>query len=61
MRDHPKHDVTVLAGMWGVKLTPYMRLRLNQTFSHIFQEEMFFANRYKYIYADQDLLRNDIW
>ena len=61
MRDHPKHGWAVLAGMWGAKLTPYMRLRLKQTFSHIFQEKLFFANRNGSIYSDQYLIRDNIW
>ena len=61
MRDHPLHGWEVLAGMWGVKLTPHMRLRLKQTFSHIFHEKLFFANPDESIYSDQYLIRDHIW
>ena len=60
MRDHPKHGAVVLGGMWGVKLTPYMRLRLTETFAQIFQKELFFTNR-NVFNSDMILIREDIW
>lgn len=60
MRDHPHHDVTVLGGMWGAKLTPYIRSRMRQSFGTIFKSKIFFANRY-IREPDQELLRDYIW
>ena len=61
MRDHPHHNEAVLGGLWGIKMTPKMRLLMNKTFETIFtKSSSFYGSRKEYSH-DQTLLRNFIW
>ena len=59
-RDHKGHSDPILGGMWGVKLTPYVRTRMNQSFVDIFDAKLFFSDRNEYM-PDMDLLKEYIW
>ena len=61
MRDHPNHNETVLGGLWGIKMTPKMRLLMNKTFETIFTKSASFCGSRKEYNHDQTLLRNFIW
>ena len=60
MRDHPQHNVPILGGLWGVKLTPNIRHRIHQSFEKIFKSSMFY-NGQNHKGSDQDLLEKFIW
>ena len=60
MRDHKSHTDAIMGGMWGVKLTPYVRTRMDQSFVDIFDAKLFFSDRNQYM-PDQDLLKKYIW
>ena len=60
MRDHPHHHVDILGGMWGIKLTPTMRIKMNESFEKMFHSKVFYSN-WKNYGPDQDLLKNYIW
>ena len=61
MRDHPHHDIEILGGLWGMKMTPKMRLLMNKTFETIFTKSASFYGSRKEYNHDQILLRNFIW
>ena len=60
MRDHPHHKVEILGGTWGVKLTPVVRVELNQSFQRMFQSNILYSNQDNRG-PDQDLLKEYIW
>ena len=60
MRDHPYHNVPILGGMWGIKLTPDMRFNMEQAFTDMFGSDIFYKNR-DLRGPDQDLLGKYIW
>ena len=61
MRDHPHHDIEILGGLWGIKLTPNMRSLMNKTFETIFKKyPRFYADRTENQH-DQKLLQKYIW
>ena len=60
MRDNPYHNVPILGGMWGIKLTPDMRLNMEQAFTEIIDSDIFYKSR-DLSGPDQDLLGKFIW
>ena len=46
MRDNPYHNVPILGGMWGIKLTPDMRLNMEQAFTEIIDSDIFSLTLY---------------
>ena len=60
MRDHPNHKEEILAGMWGVKLTSSIRMKLHQSFDKIFESNVFYNNPDQRG-SDQELLKEYIW
>ena len=61
MRDHPNHDIEILGGLWGMKMTPKMRLLMNKTFETIFTTSPSFYGSRTQSNHDQILLRSYIW
>ncbi|CAF1471920.1 unnamed protein product, partial [Didymodactylos carnosus] len=58
MRDHPDHDVPMLAGMWG------LRTDINSSFCQEFLNKILYGNltlRYHGHFADQSFLFKEIW
>ena len=46
MRDHPDHNATILAGMWGVKLqSPEIREIFAKTWSDAMKDPVMWAER----------------
>ena len=61
MRDHPNHEVFVLAGMWGVKLSnEKVRQNMEKSFQKGFGEKIFYADRIEK-QPDQEFLTWFIW
>ena len=57
MRDHPAHDLGLLGGMWGAKLTsPRMRRYWEAAFKKMFANRGSYAQR-KIGGVDQDMLK----
>ena len=45
MRDHPKHNVPMMGGMWGVRLSSSkIRQKLHQSFMRLFKSKLFYAD-----------------
>ena len=61
MRDHPHHDIEILGGLWGMKMTPKMRLLMNKTFETIFTSSTAFYGSRTQSNHDQILLQKYIW
>jgi len=46
MRDHPDHNATILAGMWGVKLqNPDIREKISKAWSNAMKDPVTWAER----------------
>ena len=60
MRDHPHHKEDILGGMWGVKLTPAVRGKVNESFQKMLNSNMLYSNHNERG-PDQDLLKEYIW
>ena len=60
MRDNIHHDVPILGGTWGIKLTSNMRSKMDQSFVKMFGSDIFFTSHDKRG-PDQDLLGKYIW
>ena len=60
MRDHKNHTEPIMGGMWGVKLSPYIRKRMRKSFVDIFDAKLFFADKNQWS-PDQNLLKKYIW
>ena len=60
MRDHPHHNEDILAGMWGVKLTPAVRQKMDQSFEKMFDSNIFYEDP-TIRGSDQELLKKYIW
>ena len=60
MRDLPDHDIPILGGMWGVKLTPKIEAKIYESFRFIFDSDLFYKD-HNSKGPDQDILRMYIW
>ena len=60
MRDHPHHKEDILGGMWGVKLTPAVRQKMDQSFEKMFDSNIFYKDP-TIRGSDQELLKKYIW
>ena len=61
MRDHMYHANPIMGGMWGIKLTPYVRSRMNQSFIDMSQDaKLFFSDKDQHG-PDQNLVEKYIW
>ncbi len=56
MRDHPDHNATILAGMWGVKLyNPKIREHFAETWFEATKDPIMWAERTE-SFSDQNFL-----
>ena len=56
MRDHPKHNVPMMGGMWGVRLSSSkIRQKLHQSFMKLFKSKLFYVDNNR-IGPDQYIL-----
>ena len=61
MRDHRSHNVAILGGMWGAKLTqPQTRVSFGKAFTKMLKDKEAYRSR-KYRGIDQNLLKRYIW
>ena len=62
MRDHPGHDMPILAGMWGVKLSsPQMRKALQAVFYQMLHADSAYWRGQIISSRDQALLERYLW
>ena len=61
MRDHPQHDVAILGGMWGIKLTDETRLLIKQAFDRMFLTSTNLLGSRTQPQHDQIVLKNYVW
>ena len=61
MRDHPQHDLPILGGMWGVKLTRETRPVIKQAFDQMFLTSTNLLGARTQYQHDQIVLRKYIW
>ena len=60
MRDNPVHNMPIMGGMWGIKLTPDIRSKLEHSFMDMFRSPIFYKS-HKLKGPDQDIIRKFIW
>lgn len=61
MRDHPQHDVPILGGLWGMKLTPDMRSQMKSSFDSMLAKSSHLFGKRTEAQHDQTVLTRYIW
>ena len=61
MRDHPQHDIEILGGMWGAKLTQNTRPKFKASFEAMMKDTFDFLGRRNAPQHDQSTLKQYIW
>ena len=61
MRDHPGHNVSILGGLWGIKLqNEAIRREYTKAFNQLLDDPLVNTTRLEYG-ADQDVLLKYFW
>lgn len=61
MRDHPNHDVPILGGLWGLKMTSDMKSQMKTSFDQMFKHSTNLYGKRTESQHDQIALRKFIW